>query len=330
MRTSRRARSVGWMSSPPAIELVEGTSDTASVARIASEVLRWVTFDPPVIEHRRATSPTWRDWLALLDGEPVGAGGCGVAAGMEESSAVFASLFVLPAARHQGVGGLLYRRISAHARELGREELELFTFSDDPDSDGFAARHGFVIVMRARGLRLHLVDCPRPDVAPPAGVTITTLAERPDLGHDVWATACEAIPDIPYDGDVPPHPGTYEQFAAQQLAGPRYIPEATFVALEGGQVVGYGKLGWIDRSAGIADHDMLAVRRAWRGRGIAQSLKAAQITWAIDNGLTELRTGNEERNTAARAVNAHFPYSPMPDGLSFRGPCAPANESDSA
>ena len=56
---------------------------------------------------------------------------------------------------------------------------------------------------------------------------------------------------------MPPQPGTYEQFAAQQLAGPRYIPEATFVALEGELVVGYGKLSWINRSAGIADHDML-------------------------------------------------------------------------
>ena len=304
------------------IELIEGTLDTASVSRIVSEVLRWMTFDPDVIAHVRATTPTWRDWIGLLDGEPVGVGACGVGAGMEESSAVFASLCVLPAARHRGVGGTLYRRVSKYARELGREELELFSFSDDPDCDGFAARHGFTIVMRARGLRLQLEDCPRPEVTPPAGVTITTLAERPDLGYGVWETAGEALPDIPYDSDVPPQPGTYEQFAAQQLAGPRYIPEATFVALEGEQVVGYGKLGWINRSAGIADHDMLAVRRAWRGRGIAQSLKAAQIAWALDNGLVELRTGNEERNTAARAVNAHFPYTPMPDGLAFRGPCA--------
>ena len=244
------------------------------------------------------------------------------APGWKRAAPSSASLCVLPAARHQGVGGTLYRRVSEHARELGREELELFSFSDDPDCDGFAARHGFTVVMRARGLRLELEDCPRPDVTPPAGVTITTLAERPDLGYGVWETAGEALPDIPYDSDVPPQPGTYEQFAARQLAGPRYIPEATFVALAGEQVVGYGKLGWIDRSAGIADHDMLAVRRAWRGRGIAQALKAAQIAWALDNGLSELRTGNEERNTAARAVNAHFPYTPMPDGLAFRGPCA--------
>jgi len=117
--------------------------------------------------------------------------------------------------------------------------------------------------------------------------------------------------------------GTYEQFSTAQLAGPRYIPGATFVALDGEQVVGYAKLGWMSRSAGIADHEMIAVRRAWRGRGIAQALKAAQIAWAIDNGLNELRAGNEERNTAARAVNAHFPYVPLPDFVHLRGPCAP-------
>lgn len=72
----------------------------------------------------------------------------------------------------------------------------------------------------------------------------------------------------------------------------------------------------------LCPHERAAVRRAWRGRGIGQSLKAVQIAWAIDNGLNELRTGNEERNTAARAVNGHVPYVQMPDRLPFRGPCA--------
>ena len=103
---------------------------------------------------------------------------------------------------------------------------------------------------------------------------------------------------------------------------PKYIAEATFVATQGSDVIGYGQLGWMDRPAGIGDHQMLAVRRSWRGRGIARALKAAQIVWALDNGLTELRTGNEERNAAARAVNAKFPYVPLPDQLLYRGPLA--------
>ena len=92
-------------------------------------------------------------------------------------------------------------------------------------------------------------------------------------------------------------------------------------------MVGYGQLGWSDRAAGIAEHEMIAVRRSWRGRGIARALKAAQIVWALDNGLSELRTGNEERNAAARAVNANFPYTPLPDGLLYRGPSQQAYRS---
>ena len=78
----------------------------------------------------------------------------------------------------------------------------------------------------------------------------------------------------------------------------------------------------MDHASGIAEHEMLAVRRSWRGRGLGKALKAAQIIWALDNGLSELRTGNEERNAPARTVNANFPYTPLLDGLLYRGPLA--------
>lgn len=84
----------------------------------------------------------------------------------------------------------------------------------------------------------------------------------------------------------------------------------------------YAQLAWLSHAEGIADHAMLAVRNAWRGRGIAQALKAAEIAWALDTGLHELRAGNDERNSPARAVNAHFPYVLLPDFLHLRGPAA--------
>src|SRR5207249_4391032 len=76
---------------------------------------------------------------------------------------------VLREARHRGVGRLLYRLVSEHARELGRSELLTFSFEDDPDTVGFAARHGFTVAARTRGLRLPLADCPRPEVPPRSG-----------------------------------------------------------------------------------------------------------------------------------------------------------------
>jgi mycothiol synthase len=279
-----------------------------------------MAIEPETIQQYRATWPMFRDWLALLDGEPVGAATCALMSGMEQDAAAFAVNCVLPEARRQGVGTAIYKHVSMHARSLGKSELALFGFEDDLDGVAFAERRGFVVVSRIRGLRLVLDGCPRQTIDVPEEIAITTLAERPELAQGVWETACEAMPDIPYDGDVPKSAGSFEEFRTRHLAGPRHIPEATFLAVRHGEVVGYAQLGWMNRAAGLADHAMLAVRRSWRGQGIAQALKASQIAWALDNGLSELRTGNDERNASARAVNASFAYTPLPDQLVFRGP----------
>ncbi len=305
------------------IKLVAGTTDTTAAARIRTVVVRWIATAPETIGHYRATVPMFRDWLALLDGEPVGLGACFLMPGGQESAIAVAFNCVLAEARGRGVGTAIYRQVSAHARSLGKSHLEVAGFEDDAGGVAFAKSHGFVVVGRTRALRLLLDGCPRPSIDLPEDIVVTTLAERPELGRGVWETACEAMADIPYDGDIPASPGSFSEFAALRLAGPNYIAEATFVAVHGSHVVGYGQLSWEDRAAGISDHEMLAVRRSWRGRGIASALKAAQIAWALDNGLSELRTGNEERNVAARGVNAKFPYTPLPDQLLYRGPVAP-------
>jgi GNAT superfamily N-acetyltransferase len=302
------------------IELVAGTVDTSAAARIRTTVWRWIVSEPEAIEHSRATTPMFHDWLALLDGEPVGVGSCSLNPGMEEDTAAFAVACVLPHARGQGVGTAIYRQVSAHARWLGKSQLMTWGYEDDAGGLAFAELHGFVVVKRNRGLRLVLDGCPRPTVDLPEGIAITTLADRPELARGVWETASEAMPDIPYYAGVPMSAGSLEEFAARSFAGPKYIPEGTFIAVRDGQVVGYAQLAWMSRGAGVADHAMLAVRRAWRGRGIAKALKARQITWALDNGLTELRTGNDERNASARAVNANFAYTPLPEQIGYRGP----------
>ena len=65
---------------------------------------------------------------------------------------------------------------------------------------------------------------------------------------------------------------------------------------------------------------MTAVKRAWRGRGIARALKAAEINWALANGYTELHTSNEERNTPIKRLNARFGYRPGPGRIHLVGP----------
>ena len=138
--------------------------------RIRRAVWRWLFVDAQTIEHFRATLPMFRDWLALLDGEPVGVGACGLLPTGEASRAAFALDNVVPAARGHGVGTAIYRQVSEHARSLGKSELETWGFEDDAGGVAFAEHRRFVVVGRSRSLRLVLDDCPRPSIDVPEGV----------------------------------------------------------------------------------------------------------------------------------------------------------------
>ena len=88
-----------------------------------------------------------------------------------------------------------------------------------------------------------------------------------------------------------------------------------------GRVVGYGSLIRIPGAARpSAWHDMTAVARDARGRGIAGALKRATIRWAIADGLEVLEAGNDTDNAPMRAVNARNGYQPLPDVVVLRGP----------
>ena len=182
------------------IELVAGTVDTSAAAWISTTVRRWTVIEPEAIEHSRATMPMFRDWLALLDGEPVGVGSCSLNLGMEEDTAAFAVACVLPEARGQGVGTAIYRQVSAHARSLGKSQLMTWGYEDDAGGVAFAELHGFAVVRRKPALRLVLDGCPRPTVDLPEDIAITTLADSPELVEGVWETASEAMPDSEHRG----------------------------------------------------------------------------------------------------------------------------------
>lgn len=199
-------------------------TDTAAAARIRTAVWRWIVAEPEMIEHSRATTPMFRDWLALLDGEPVGAGACSLLPGREEDAAAFAINCVLPDARRQGVGTAIFREVSAHARSLGKSALHSWGYADDPGGSDFAEHRGFVVTSRIRSLRLVLDGCPRPKIELPEEIELTTLAERPELAHGVWETATEAMADIHADGDVPVSPGSFEEFWLARSSGPGTSP----------------------------------------------------------------------------------------------------------
>jgi GNAT superfamily N-acetyltransferase len=182
----------------------------------------------------------------------------------------------------------------------------------------FAERRGFVEHRREKGLALDLTLAEPPPVEPPQGVEIVTWADRPELDRGMYEVALEAYPDIP--GSEDEEVESFEEWLTHHLQGSGHRPEATFVAVAGDEVVGYAVFSITAARPKIASHHLTAVKRAWRGRGVARALKTTQIGWAKTNAYEQLWTRNEERNAPIRHLNSEFGYEPAVGRIYLRGP----------
>ena len=225
-------------------------------------------------------------------------------------------VWVVPEARGRGAGSELFREVARWVSERGCIELESSVREDDPESLSWVVRRGFREVGRNSTLVLELEGIEAPAVDPPEGIEIVSWAERPGLERGMYEVALEAYPDIPGQADEELVP--FEEWLAMDMQGAGDRPEATFVALAGDEVVGYGKLAFSSARPGVAMHDLTAVKRGWRGRGIAGALKRAEIAWAKRSGFTRLETTNEERNEPIRRLNERHGYRLEPGSVTVR------------
>lgn len=269
--------------------------------------------------------PGGRRFLAWQDSRALGGGGAGRAYSWPaDVPFLWGNIAVLPAERRRGVGSAIYAAISEVARDAGKELLTGRTTADRPESIEFLEHRGFREHERMKVVRLALEAANLPSIDPPDGIEITSLEARPDLVPGVYAVAVEALPDIP--GDGPHAPESLDEFRVRDVERDA-VPAGGFaVAVDRrtGRVVGYANLLVSTGTSRIGWHNMTAVARASRGRGLARALKAATIQWAAANGLEALDTANDIDNEPMRAVNRRLGYAPRPDEIYFRGPLAPA------
>jgi GNAT superfamily N-acetyltransferase len=228
------------------------------------------------------------------------------------------AVLVAPDERGAGVGIALLDALEGWAAERDCTELEGPVAEDDEGSLAWVARHGYHEVGRNSRLVLDLTEAEIPEPAPPPGIEIVTWADHAELAPGMWEVAREATADIPGEDD---HDiGTLEEWLARDMQGDSDDPQAVFVALEQGEVVGYAKLSLSPEEPERAFHDLTGVRRSHRGRGIAAALKRTQIAWASANGYTSLQTANEVRNEPIRRLNERHGYVLEPGVVIVRGP----------
>ena len=266
---------------------------------------------------RQARETAWL--LASDDTADVGAA-IGIGGWHSPEGVARGSVAVAPAFRRTGVGSALLDALSVWARDLGYVDLMGSVKETDDVSLAWTRRRGFVEIGRNSILALDLTRATRPTVRAPDGIEVVAWAERPEAAPGMYAVAREAYPDVPGEADAEIAP--FEEWLAMDMQGAGDRPEATFVALAGDEVVAYAKLSLSLARPTVAMHDMTGVLRAWRGRGIARALKAAEIAWAMENGYERLETQNEERNEPIRRLNERYGYVVEPGSVTVRGPVA--------
>ena len=187
---------------------------------------------------------------------------------------------------------------------------------DDEESIQFVERRGYREVERQKEVVLDLTALDGPSaVEPPLGVAIVSRAARPDLERAEYELQLEAGRDIPgLDGGLTQ---TFEQWRSFAVERPGTDPELCLLALAGERLVGSASLTVI---GGTAYHGLTAVARDWRGQGVAQALKRAQIAAALARGHTRLVTESQHDNVPMRRLNEKLGYKPTQGAIVYRGP----------
>ena len=223
--------------------------------------------------------------------------GSGLADRSDIGDRFFVSARVLPDARRRGVGTALLRAAAANAARSGVQKVSAHV--EDSGARAFAERFGFREIDRQVEQVKVLDDEPEPPLL--RGLDVVTVAERPELLRAADPLACEGYADFALDG---PATIAFDEWLREEAT----LPEGSFVALEGGQVVGFSGLVRHDDEA-VAEDGLTVVRRDRRGRGIAYALKRMELAWASANGYREVVTWTQRGNDAMRGLNERLGYA---------------------
>ncbi|MGW6276778.1 GNAT family N-acetyltransferase [Kribbella sp. NPDC055071] len=277
------------------IRAVETDADYEAWRQVRIAVLPYERC-PSVAELRAMESPERLLLLASLDGAVVGSG---LADRSSEPGRASVAPRVRPEARRQGVGTQLLLALADHAVGLGYDVAGVSV--DDEGSLAFAHRFGFAEVKRQVEQVRPIGDEAWPAV--PSAYRIVSVAERPEL----WAAAYEqvAVPTFP-DMDLPkPLDVSAEEWATEWIND----PAAMFLAVDGDTVIGVAGLMLDTDRPERAEVAYTAVRREWRGKAVASTLKRTSMAWAADHGITEIYTWTQEGNENMRRLNEHLGFT---------------------
>lgn len=224
----------------------------------------------------------------------------------------------------RGIGSGLWNRLQQLLRARDALSVRTVVKEDHAAAVRFVQNRGFTSVLRTWESHLDVASCDlapfAPDIAraKAAGVMVRTLgaelATDPACLRRVHALDMELGADLPLPD--PFTPVEFDLWRAHGVDAPWFIPDAYFLAVCDGQYVGISAL-WKPKVGDWLHQGLTGVKREYRGRGIATTLKVQTVEHAKTHRCRQIRTENEVHNTRMIAINDRFGFQRQPPWITY-------------
>lgn len=211
-------------------------------------------------------------------------------------------LIVSSAYRQRGIGGALYQRVLNELSLINALIVRAWVRADRSDSRRFLSTRGFAEKMRTFHSSLDVASFDlsrltryeqRLEKRGYQFMAFPDLVKDPERNRKAYELYCEVLRDIPA-AEAPRLPtlADYERIIATAPDAFR----AYFIAVHNDNYVGLCRLLPKDRNRRELYADTLGIKRAYRGRGIAQALSGRGIEYAKSRGYALISADNFSAN----------------------------------
>lgn len=224
------------------------------------------------------------------------------------------ALSVVPDAEGEGVEHTLYRELCAALAPRKPQALRTNVLETHTQQLAFFAEQGFAETQRSwrSALDLSTFDAePFAEVMNAASrngfVVESVAAVEADEARlpGLYTFYQELVADLPRTQSYTPW--SFEQFLTHRRTSPLLLPEGSFIVSLDGTLAAVSEL---KKSAqpGLLQTGLTAVRRSYRGQGLALLSKLYTLIYAQEQGISEVTTRNASSNRAMLRINERLGF----------------------